>query len=297
MEDLYNSFQSATPSTLKKSTFSDQEDLDFLNKLRGFAKINVTTPQSPTFANRVIELAEQQRTKSTTPVTTPSTTAKTNYDYNKDESQLGQDLALLSSLLGRRISAEDIPKLNQQFQGKGRKPIQTTTKATTTTTTTTTTGATKRPMTKDELAEVDKNLKLLSSILGRPIAIEELPTIMKQFRFGRNPTVPTTTTTTTPSPPIINSNTPFTQDEVIELLKDPDVGLGDNIDTYGKTNDAILAAVLKQKGIGPAHNNVPVDVRFQAFLLCIIYNCLFSILGLVLARTNGDSLRHHTQTA
>lgn len=262
MEDLYNSFQSATPSTLKKSTFSDSEDLAFLNKLRQFAKINVTTPQSPTFANRVIELAEQQRTK-TTPITTSSTTSKTttksNYDFRNDEAQLGQDLALLSSLLGRRISAEDIPKLNQQYQGKGRQPIQTTK-----TTTTTTTEATKRPMTKDELAEVDKNLKLLSSILGRPITIEELPTIMKQYRFGRNPTVPTTTTTTTttPSPPIINSNTPITRDEVIELLKDPDVGLGDNIDTYGKTNDAILAAVLKQKGIGPAHNNVPVDVGF-----------------------------------
>lgn len=263
MEDLYNSFQSATPSTLKKSTFSDNEDLEFLNKLRQFAKINVTTPQSPTFANRVIELAEQQRTKSTTPITitTSSTTSKptkkSNYDFRRDEAQLGQDLALLSSLLGRRISAEDIPKLNQQFQ---RRPIETTTRSTTSTTST---EATKRPMTKDELAEVDKNLKLLSSILGRPIAFEELPTIMKQYRFGRNPTVPTTTTTTTtttPSPPIINSNTPITRDEVIELLKDPEVGLGDNIDTYGKTNDAILAAVLKQKGIGPAHNNVPVDV-------------------------------------
>ncbi|KAL5293377.1 hypothetical protein ACFFRR_011859 [Megaselia abdita] len=264
MEDLYNSFQSATPSTLKKSTFSDQEDLEFLNKLRQFAKINVTTPQSPTFANRVIELAEQQRTKSTSPITTTSTTSKTttksNYDFRNDEAQLGQDLALLSSLLGRRISAEDIPKLNQQFQNKGRKPIPTSTK----TTTTSTTEATKRPMTKDELAEVDKNLKLLSSILGRPITIEELPTIMKQYRFGRNPTVPTTTTTTTTttSSPVINSNTPITQDEVIELLKDPEVGLGDNIDTYGKTNDAILAAVLKQKGIGPTHNNVPVDDLF-----------------------------------
>lgn len=263
MEDLYNSFQSATPVTPKKSTFSDQEDLEFLNNLRQFAKINVTTPQSPTFANRVIELAAQQRNKttpitSTTSTSTASSTSKSKYDFKKDEAQLGQDLALLSSLLGRRISAEDIPKLTQQYQPKPRQPVHTTT-----TTTTTTTKSTQRPMSKDELAEVEKNLKLLSSILGRPISIEELPTIMKQYRFGRNPTAPTTTTTTTtttPSPPIINSNTPITRDEVIELLKDPDVGLGDNIDTYGKTNDAILAAVLKQKGIGPAHNNVPVDV-------------------------------------
>lgn len=269
MDDLYNSFQSASPIAPGKSTFSDQEDIDFLNKLRQFGRINVTTPQSPTFANRVIELAEQQRTKITTPITTTSTTSKTtttNYDFTKDEAQLGQDLALLSSLLGRRISAEDIPKLNQQFQrkGEGRRPIPTTT----TKTTTTTMANYKRTMTKDELAEVDKNLKLLSSILGRPITIEELPTIMRQYRFGRNPTVPTTTTTTTTPAPIINSNTPITRDEVIELLKDPDVGLGDNIDTYGKTNDAILAAVLKQKGIGPAHNNVPVDVSlfFYFFL-------------------------------
>lgn len=33
------------------------------------------------------------------------------------------------------------------------------------------------------------------------------------------------------------------------------------IDFYGQSNEAVLASLLKQQGIGPASNNVPLNVN------------------------------------
>lgn len=49
-----------------------------------------------------------------------------------------------------------------------------------------------------------------------------------------------------------------------KLNEDATVQIPD--DSYGKTNDAILATLLKQQGIGPAHNNVPVQQLISANL-------------------------------
>lgn len=48
---------------------------------------------------------------------------------------------------------------------------------------------------------------------------------------------------------------------------------------YGKTDDAILATILKQQGIGPSHNNLPIDVSIifnvrlglKLVIVCTIY--------------------------
>lgn len=213
--------------------------------------------------------------------------------HRQDETQLRNDLKLLSGLLGRQILIQDIPSLTRQIA------TMRTTKPTTTQRPTTTTTTTMKPNMSDEelakflkeRAEIQKNLKLLSSLLGRDVSIEELPSIMQQLRGGRKSndgktstiprtkTTPTTTTTTatttttTSTPPIAISSLedlkttkrPLTQNEILELLKNPVIGGGmaAEVDLYGKTNEAVLAAILKQRGIGPAHNNIPVNVSLK----------------------------------
>lgn len=125
-------------------------------------------------------------------------------------------------------------------------------------------------------------MKLLATLLGRPVSANDLPNLANQF--GGRPATPggestfktisspkptTTTTTSTKKPAILK------EVELLQTLlqrqqgkngqnniKDSDLLIAgpETIDTYGKTNDAILASLLKQQGIGPAHNNIPVQV-------------------------------------
>lgn len=114
---------------------------------------------------------------------------------------------------------------------------------------------------KQDIQAVNNDLQLLSSLLGRPISIEDLPSlaggIQTVAKTARVPTTTTTTTTSTPKPDILKE---------VELLQsllqtqaalNPKPELSDS-DYYGKTDEAILAAILKQQGIGPSHNNIPV---------------------------------------
>lgn len=124
-------------------------------------------------------------------------------------------------------------------------------------------------------AQLERDLGLLSSLLGRKISIDELPILMQQLRGERKskpsltPTPSTTirttsitTTTTTPRSTTKSTGQTFSNEKILALLKDPALSSGNlaNIDLYGKSNEAVLAAILKQRGIVPTHNNVPINV-------------------------------------
>lgn len=139
----------------------------------------------------------------------------------------------------------------QEFSNILASTTTTTTEKPTTTTTPSTT--TVRTANRAELIEVQKDiesynndLKLLSTLLGRPIGPNEIPKLARQVTSR-------TTTTTTVSPVLkeIHLKPNFNLPE--------DIFLDDsNSNIYGKSNEAILAAVLKEEGIGPANNNIPV---------------------------------------
>lgn len=116
---------------------------------------------------------------------------------------------------------------------------------------------------KQDIEAVNNDLALLSTLLGRPISIADLPSLAgggTQVRTAtptRATTTTSTTTTTTEKPDILKE---------VELLQsllqtqaaiNPNPELSDS-DYYGKTDEAILATILKQQGIGPSHNNIPV---------------------------------------
>lgn len=126
---------------------------------------------------------------------------------------------------------------------------------------------------KKDVASLNSDLQLLSTLLGRPVAQKDIPQLLTK-QTNTQPSVSSTTsrtaiaTKTTANPKIIQE---------IELLqqiaKKPNEPVPDNdltstdelaaidpSEAYGKTNDALLATLLKQRGIGPAHNNIPLNI-------------------------------------
>lgn len=157
--------------------------------------------------------------------------------------------------MGRKITLNDLPELNKSFG------IATSVKSVTTTT------STKAPVTNDQLlrgqqdiASVDNDLELLSSLLGRKVTLEDLPELNKSFG------IQSATKATTPRAPsqneVIDSVDPGS--DKTRVKSEIDSGTAkikpQSFDTYGKTDDALLATLLKQNGIGPANNNIPVQL-------------------------------------
>lgn len=121
---------------------------------------------------------------------------------------------------------------------------------------------------KKDVASLNSDLQLLSSLLGRPVAQKDISQLTKSGGTGlTQSSIATTKTTVNPAQ---------LAQEVIQQIggdKSPSEAGGDNdltstdelasidpSDAYGKTNDALLATLLKQRGIGPAHNNLPLDI-------------------------------------
>lgn len=134
---------------------------------------------------------------------------------------------------------------------------------------------------QQDIQAVNNDLKLLSTLLGRPIGVDDLPSITSQF--GKTPsggstrgspprraptTTTTTTSTTTPTPRTTTRSDNTADAELLQRLLQQQNGLRDENrpEYYGKTDDAILATILKQQGIGPSHNNLPIDVSIGAGL-------------------------------
>lgn len=127
---------------------------------------------------------------------------------------------------------------------------------------------------KKDVAALNTDLQLLSSLLGRPLSQKDIPQLTKQATTQQS-TIPTLRTTTvhTTKPTV---NPALVQLELLQQIapkpnqaeSEPDNDLTstdelasiDPSDAYGKTNDALLATLLKQRGIGPAHNNIPLSI-------------------------------------
>lgn len=119
---------------------------------------------------------------------------------------------------------------------------------------------------KQDIETISSDLKLLSTLLGRPISPNDLPQLTQQFGGGTSSSVPqkrypssTPSTTSTTKPPAIVKEVELLQ----SLLRSPNKDIKSQVGSdefYGNTDEAILATILKQKGIGPSHNNIPIEV-------------------------------------
>lgn len=137
---------------------------------------------------------------------------------------------------------------------------------------------------KKDVASLSSDLKLLSTLLGRPVSQRDLPNLVgkttdkplrgpAQTTLASNrlqTTISATSTATTANPTLVREVellqkiVPKPSDETSTDVdtNDDDKYLSpiETDDAYGKTNDALLATLLKQRGIGPAHNNLPLNL-------------------------------------
>lgn len=125
---------------------------------------------------------------------------------------------------------------------------------------------------KKDVATLNKDLQLLSALLGRPVSQKDIPKLTKQASTltpSSTTSKMTIATKTTVNPKVVQQEIELLQ----QIAKKPDEPVPDNdltstdelaaidpSDAYGKTNDALLATLLKQRGIGPAHNNIPLNI-------------------------------------
>lgn len=135
---------------------------------------------------------------------------------------------------------------------------------------------------KQDIEAINSDLKLLSTLLGRPISPNDLPQLTQQFGGGGvaspsdgpkkrypSPTSTSSTTTTTTGKPAIVKEVELLQ----SLLRNPNKDIKSQVGSdeyYGNTDEAILATILKQKGIGPSSNNIPIEViiRVVVYITC-----------------------------
>lgn len=134
---------------------------------------------------------------------------------------------------------------------------------------------------QNDLKMLDSDLKLLSALLGRPITIAEIPSLVGQIGRGTAPTtvspppkrssgtrsstksrVTSTTEISTSSESTEKSTSSTAFDESTSFQSVSESTTKISPDFYGKTNEAKIAAILRQQGIGPANNNIPVEVSF-----------------------------------
>lgn len=126
---------------------------------------------------------------------------------------------------------------------------------------------------KKDVTALNSDLQLLSTLLGRPISQKDIPELTKQASKSSPTTTtfrPTTVrpTKTTVNPKIIQeiellqqiAKKPEEPEPDNDLTSTDELASIDPSDAYGKTNDALLATLLKQRGIGPAHNNIPLNI-------------------------------------
>lgn len=134
---------------------------------------------------------------------------------------------------------------------------------------------------QNDVATLNSDLKLLSTLLGRPISDKDLPKLTNSLTTKQ--TTQKTVTVRTTKPAIVQNNNPSLDVHDVDLLQkiiqkqidpvpaaanelatnnDDDKVLAsiDPAEAYGKTNDALLATLLKQRGIGPAHNAIPLNI-------------------------------------
>lgn len=133
---------------------------------------------------------------------------------------------------------------------------------------------------QNDVASLNSDLKLLSTLLGRPISDKDLPKLTNGFTTKQT-TQKAVTVRTTKTSIVPNNNAALAHEvdllqKIIQKQTDPVPAAANELatnndddkvlasidpaDAYGKTNDALLATLLKQRGIGPAHNAIPLNI-------------------------------------
>lgn len=138
---------------------------------------------------------------------------------------------------------------------------------------------------KKDVQSLNSDLQLLSSLLGRPISPKDLPQLTKQLTTPPGPAIELSFPGSSPishstsKTPLVTDTSLTKEAELLHRIIQKQNGGGDDstkassaadenkvfaeidpADAYGKTNDALLATLLKQRGIGPSHNNIPTDL-------------------------------------
>lgn len=118
-----------------------------------------------------------------------------------------------------------------------------------------------------DIKMLQEDLKLLSALLGRPISVAEIPSLLNQVGRSTGPStvspknvVRSTASTASVTRPASQTWTPAT---VLDTAKYVEAAVSTSVSPpnyYGKSNEAIIAALLKEQGIGPENNNLPIDV-------------------------------------
>lgn len=148
-----------------------------------------------------------------------------------DVASLNSDLKLLSTLLGRPLSDKDIPKLTKQQQQQQQQTNDLSIKQTT-------------PLT----STIRTTKAVTSSPPPNSVLAREVELLQKIIQKQQNDAIPAATATAANELATNNND----DDKVLASI--------DPADAYGKTNDALLATLLKQRGIGPAHNAIPLNI-------------------------------------
>lgn len=132
---------------------------------------------------------------------------------------------------------------------------------------------------QNDVASLNSDLKLLSTLLGRPISDKDLPKLSNNLSTQQTTQKAITVRTTKSAIAPNNAASVRDMDLLQKIIQtqihpvpaaanelatnnDDDKVLAsiDPAEAYGKTNDALLATLLKQRGIGPAHNAIPLNI-------------------------------------
>ncbi|KFB38244.1 hypothetical protein ZHAS_00005598 [Anopheles sinensis] len=228
-----------TPSL--STVIVDKDDPAFLNDVRKLPNFATPNPLVDTpLANRILQLAIQRDPKSIARLPLATGNESPSFDKTPTESQVKE----IPKPTATTLSPEEIEKTKKQLDR--------------------------------ELQQYNSDLKLLSNLLGRPISAKELPNLTKQLGGGvggggssvflgnvpatARVTTTTTTTTTTRRPSATADGELLKQLLLTQQQQhNSSPAVIERPEFYGKTNEAILAAVLKQRGIGPTNTNGNIE--------------------------------------
>lgn len=128
-----------------------------------------------------------------------------------------------------------------------------------------------------DLQQLNDDLKLLSALLGRPISVAEIPSLVNQVGKSTGPSTvmpiakakSIIRSTASTAPPQTTRQTTTTTPEIFDVAKYLQQSAQASSSTlnpslYGKSNEAVIASLLKEQGIGPENNNIPIDVSLVA---------------------------------
>uniref|UniRef100_A0A182NDQ4 Uncharacterized protein n=1 Tax=Anopheles dirus TaxID=7168 RepID=A0A182NDQ4_9DIPT len=223
-----------TPSL--STVIVDKDDPAFLNDVRKLPNFATPNPLVDTpLANRILQLAIQRDPKSIARLPLKTGNEFPSFEKARTESQLKE----IPKAIATTLSPEEIEQTQKQLDR--------------------------------EVQQYNNDLKLLSNLLGRPITEKDIPSLTKQLGTGGQrqqfatagpaTTAKTTTTAGTTRRPAATADGELLKQLLLtqQQQHNSSPAVIERPEFYGKTNEAILAAVLKQRGIGPSNTNGNIE--------------------------------------